>query len=484
VIVALAAFELVATAPLPAERCLALRNASVRGVKIELAEQLAGRFKGPDGSNLVVAPLCRVRGVARPTSRSHITFELWLPRDAWNGRYYQLGNGGFAGYIHFPSLAAEAARGNAAAITDTGHNADGFDARWAAGNPNAVTDYGYRSIKATSDAAHALITLYYGRAPARRYFAGCSIGGRQALMAAQRYPDDWDGIIAGAPANLWTSQLFTFATLQHRLRAVPGAWLPPAKLPAIQREALASCPLGTVAGGIAVDPAQCRFNAARLLCKGPEHAHCITGLQAESLRQIHAAGYQPTSAAVADNWSRWIVNPDPASPSQLTFATQAFRYLLQHSPDWQVRDFSPWFRIPHGVRRTLDADALDYDRFRARGGRIISYFGWSDAVISPQRGLDYYRRVARRTGAVRASEFYRLFMVPGMTHCQGGPGADSFGQSLAAPALLPDPAHDIRRALERWVEQGVAPDRLIAAKYAVEGRPERLLETRVLRPVR
>ena len=176
------------------------------------------------------AGACRVRGVARPRGRLEYRFRALAARTAWSGRYYQLGNGGFAGNIDRPSLEAEAARGNAAAATDTGHRGDGFDARWAAGNPVASMDYGHRSIKATADAAAVLIAAYYGRPARWRYFAGCSNGGRQALMAAQRYPEDWDGMLAGAPANLWTDQFVAFARLQHRLRSVPGAWLPPEQL--------------------------------------------------------------------------------------------------------------------------------------------------------------------------------------------------------------------------------------------------------------
>lgn len=445
---------------------------------------MAGSFDVPDGTTVAVSPTCRVRGVARPTPSSRIAFELWLPRDGWNGRYYQLGNGGFAGNIHYPSLAAETARGNAAAITDTGHSGTGFDASWAAGQPERVVDYGHRSIKATADAARALIAAYYGRPPARRYFSGCSNGGRQALMAAQRYPDDWDGIIAGAPANMWTRQLTDFAALQHRLRAVPGAWLPPTKLPAIERAALASCPAGSVIDGVAVKPEQCRFDSASMLCRGPETDRCLTPPQAESLSLIQRAGFEPTSANSPDNWDRWIINPDPAAQSQLTFATQAFRYLFKNDPSWQVQDFDARRdRASPDMHATLDADSADLDRFRARGGRIISYFGWADAVISPHAGLHYYRQVARRIGGMsRMHSFYRMFMVPGMTHCQGGVGPDSFGQSLTAPALRSDPAHDIRKALEAWVESGIAPSALVAVGYREGGPSKGILATRTLHP--
>jgi feruloyl esterase len=220
-----------------------------------------------------------------------------------------------------------------------------------------------------------------------------------------------------------------------------------------------------------------------MLCRGAEQDSCLTATQAETLRQIQAEGFEPSSAAAPENWSRWIVNPDPAAQSQLTFAIQAFRYLLTDNPEWRVQDFNPnRDRARPDVLAALDADAVDFARFQARGGRIISYFGWGDALISPRAGIGYYRRVVARAGGIaRASAFYRLFMVPGMLHCQGGGVPDSFGQSPASPALQPDPEHDVRAALERWVERGKAPEFLTAVQYE-KGR--RVASSRVLRPVR
>jgi feruloyl esterase len=419
----------------------------------------------PDGTRTTIPELCRVRGVAQPTPVSRIGFELWLPARSWNGRYYQLGNGGFAGNIHLPSLAAEAARGNAAAATDTGHSGSGFDASWAAGQPERVVDYGHRSIKSTSDAAGSLIAAYYGRPPARRYFAGCSNGGRQALMAAARYPEDWDGIIAGAPANPWTEQLANFAAIQHQLRAVPGGWLPVDKLPAIQRRALAACrPAARVADGVAADPRHCPFDPAAMQCRGAEIRDCLTPPQVRSVRRLIAAGYQPTGAALPGGWDQWITATDTATPSQYSFATQAMRHLAAR-PDWEPRDFrQDDLKALRRLSPLLDIRAGDLARFRDRGGRIIGYFGWADPLIAPGLGTGFYGEVTKAmSGAAATQRFYRLFMIPGMLHCQGGPGATSFGQSLPAPAARADRQHDIRRALEAWVEQGIPPAAIVAA---------------------
>jgi feruloyl esterase len=468
----------VAAAPDDA-RCTALAQLAVPQVTIEIAQPISGAIVAPDGSRVETVPVCRVRGVARPTPGSRIIFELWLPRSGWNGRYYQLGNGGFGGSIHYPSLAWEAARGNAAALSDSGHEGTGFDARWAAGRPDLVADFGHRSIKATSDAARALIAAYYGRQARWRYFAGCSGGGRMALMAAQRSPEEWDGILAGSPANQLTRQLTTFATLQHRLRAVPAAWIPPAKLPAIQRAALAACPPGTTANGFAIDPPRCRFDPRRLACRSAETDRCLTAPQVASLRRIISAGYQPTSTAYPNGWADWVVNANRAG-GQIRFAEEAFRFFGRDDPDWRVERFDPRREsIPHGVREAVDADAVDYRPFRAHGGRILSYFGWADAVLSPADALSYYRRVQGRMGG--AQDFYRLFMVPGMGHCQGGLAPESFGQSMVSPPLADDPAHDIRRALEAWVERGIPPESLTAVRWEGDRRAG---ATQRLQPVR
>jgi len=458
----------------PAGQCEALRTFATEGFSIVSAEMT--RTHGPS--------LCRVTGVARPTRGSEIRFELWLP-SAWNGRYVQLGNGGFAGNIDEPSLTAEARRGNAAAMTDTGHEAGQFDASWALGQPDRIVDYGHRSIKITSDSAHGLIRAFYGRPSVRNYYVGCSNGGRQALMAAQRYPDDWDGILAGAPAVRWTRQFATFAAIQHRLLAAPANWLPAAKLRAIERAALAGCPRGTVSKGVANDPRLCPSDALRLLCRGAETPDCLTSDQAQTLNLIQAGptgpagglhyfGFEPTSATGADGWARWIVPPRRDAPDQLTFATQAYRYLILDDPSWTVGRFEQRYVALASERQVwgrrlaeiLDADDANLNRFAARGGRLIMYFGWADAVLSPRAGTDYYDRVARLMGGLpRTQRFFRLFMIPGMQHCQGGNAPSAFGQAWVAPGLYPDASHDVRIALESWVERGKAPKAVLVMKY-------------------
>lgn len=317
-----------------------------------------------------------------------------------------MGNGGFAGHIDRPTLAAAAMRGDAAAATDTGHAGDGFDASWAAGRPDLVRDYAWASIKITSDTARLLTRAYYGRDARRRYFMGCSYGGRQALVAAGRWPAEWDGVIAGAPATGWLDRQAAFARIQRAIHA-PGAWLTPAAL-------------------------------ATLIRTGDRST--LTPAQARGLAVVEREGY-PLAGADAAEWQRWIYDPDPATPSQRTFAEQAHRYLQRADP----ADFA----VP------------SLDRFAAKGGRVLSYFGEADAVLPPAHAIGD----ARRLGALPV--FYRLFLIPGMAHCQGGAAPHAIGQSLPAPAAADDADHDVRRALERWVERGQPPDRMLATRPAL-----------------
>ncbi len=479
--------------------CASISAPQLHSVRVVAAPILAGTFVTPEGERLEVPAFCRVRGEVRPTADSRISFELWMPAEGWNGRYYQLGNGGFAGNLHLPSLAAELWRGNAAALTDTGHRASSYDASWAENHPQRIIDYGYRSLKVTGDVARVLLKRFYGEPARHRYFVGCSGGGRQALIAAQRYPRDWDGIVAGAPALDWSRQLATFAWLQNALRRDSGSWIAPEKLPAIERAALASCsPEARVRDGIPEDPRFCPFEPRAILCRGPETSDCLTVAQVIMIDRIQdgpsdrnsgihlAFGFEATSANVPDNWSRWILDPRRDSDTQLKFAEQFFRFMVHDERTWTVERFVPSHDFtrardrPIGAEtlsQVLDAASTDLASFARQGGRLLMYFGWADALLSPRTGLDYYQRVTKRMGGVEPTRaFFRLFMVPGMLHCQGGPGANAFGQAAVSPGLRDDSTHDIRRALERWVEKGAAPDWIVATKYSADD-PGRGVET-------
>jgi len=426
-----------------------------------LAERLAGDAEVTAAAIVADRPdapaFCRVVLVSRPTPASRIGTEVWLPLSGWSGRYVQLGTGGFAGTIPEAGLAAEVRRGNAAAVTDTGHRgADGFDASWALGQPEKVVDYGHRSLEVSARAAKQVTSAFYGAAPRNSYFVGCSNGGRQALMAAQRYPEDWDGILAGAPALRWTDQLASFATIQHALRGRPGAMIPTAKLAAIART-----------GG---DP-------ARLRCTGPETDACLTAPQLQALAVI-TRDFDAREAAIPGGWDQWIVNPDRAAQSQLTFAEQFFGHVVLGRPGWRVEDLQPEdLQRARALSPILDATDADLAGFRRRGGKLLIYAGAADPVISLASAIAYYRGLG-------AQDFARLFVIPGMLHCQGGVAPNAFGQAPVAPALKADAEHDVRRALEAWVEEGRAPGRLTAVKYVDDDPARGPAATRVIEAYR
>src|SRR5215813_15564410 len=242
---------------------------------------------------ITVPAHCEVKGVIRPSRDSEIKFAVWLPATDWNGKYVQEGNGGWAGSIPYRSMIDPLTRGYATAATDDGHEG-GLGAAWAIGHPEKLIDFGYRGVHETSVQAKAIIRAFYGRDPSLSYFAGCSDGGREALMEAQRYPDEFNGILAGAPANNW-SHLFTgFVWNEQAALNTAGSSIPPAKLPAIQNAVLAACDtLDGLKDGLLEDPRSCRFDPSVLLCKATDNSECLTAPQIETLKKIYAGPKNP-----------------------------------------------------------------------------------------------------------------------------------------------------------------------------------------------
>ena len=278
-------------------------------------------------ATVLIGDTCRIEALARPRANAAIGIEMWLPASArWSGRYYQMGNGGFAGRIDRATLSAAAARGDVAAATIRATRATA-STRAGPGVPDLIEDYAYRSIKVTADAAAALTRIYYGKPADRRYFMGCSFGGRQALVAASRWPADWDGVIAGAPAADWPARLAGFAKVQRALRVMPGGWIAADRIGALAATVRDACD----------SPGNCTISALRHACRNGRKAACLTVRQEASLVAIEAAGY-PLRNGDPGEWARWIVNPDTTAQSQLTFATQAFRYLLADNPRWSIGD--------------------------------------------------------------------------------------------------------------------------------------------------
>ena len=468
--------------------CEALASLRLPTVTITSATAVpGGPFAAPAGPaapqrSVVVPGRCEVRGVIRPTTDSEIKFALWLPASGWNGKYRQEGNGGWAGTINVGSLIEPLTRGYAVAATDNGH--EGGGASWAIGHPEKLIDFGHRAVHETSVQAKAIVHAFYGRGAERSYFNGCSNGGREALMEAQRYPEDFNGIIAGAPASDWSHLFTAFVWNERALLETPGSSIPPAKLPEIQRAVVASCDAADgLADGLIDDPRACRFDPGVLACKAGDGDDCLTSPQVETLRKIYGGPRNPRTMeqiypgqpagteAIAGGWALWITPANPAASIQSGFGNSYYGAAVFEDPTWDFRTLDFDRDVAFGDAKAgsiLNATSPDLRSFRAAGGKLIQYHGWGDAAIPASSSIEYYESVRAflakypdgRTTAPRTTEdFYRLFMVPGMGHCGGGAGPNRFGNG--GSARPGDPEHDLFAALERWVEQGVAPDRLI-----------------------
>jgi hypothetical protein len=443
-----------------AQPCERLAQLSLPQVAITVAESRApGAFTPAIGTPIPNLPaFCRVAGSIKPTADSDIRFEVWMPQSDWNGRFLGIGNGGFAGSIGYGQLASAVSRGYASASTDTGHQGSSTDASWALNHPEKIVDFGHRAIHLTAVNSKAILRAFYGRSPARSYFASCSNGGRQALMEAQRYPEDYDGILAGAPANNWTRLLANAAWNMLALLANKESYIAPSKLPAIQAAGLAACDtLDGIKDGIISDPARCRFDPAPLLCRGPETDACLTAPQLAALRKLYAGartsdgrqvfpGYPPGGEADSGAWQPWITGTAPERSLMYAFATQFFKNMVFNDPAWDFRTFNLDRDHELADRKMgpiLNATDPDLTRFKNRGGKLILYHGWCDAAIAAGSTIDYYNGVKAKFGPAATGSFVHLVMFPGMQHC-GGPG---------------DPAPKLAQALERWVENGVSPER-------------------------
>lgn len=462
---------LCAVLPAAAATCDSLASLAIPHTTVTMAALVpAGAFTPPGGQPVANLPsFCRIAGSIKPSSDSDIQLEVWMPAAGWNGKFQGIGNGGFAGSIGYSQLAAALRKGYATAATDTGHRGGSVDASWALGHPEKVVDFGHRAIHEAAVAAKAAIAAFYGGPPKRSYFNSCSNGGRQALMEAQRYPGDYDGIVAGAPANYWTHLVSNSVWVANAM-SDPGAHIPPAKLPAIEAAALGACdPKDGVKDGIIDSPDKCEFRPASLLCKGAETDACLTQAQVTGLEKILGGirgakgriypGFVPGGMPGQGGWAEWITGAAPAKSLAFAFGNGFFTNMVYEDKAWDYRTFDPdrdTKKADDKLARVLNATDPDLGKFRARGGKLILYHGWSDAAITPLNAIDYYKSIKDPAG------FVRLYMVPGMGHCGGGPGPNNFGQ--LSPGASGDPLHDVNAAIERWVEAGVAPAEMMATR--------------------
>ena len=430
----------------------ALRNLSLPEVAVETATHIV-----PDSNHPRAASYVELKGVIG----GHIRFELLLP-DSWNGRFIMGGGGGFVGTVQ--NGARDSVNlGYATIGTDTGHqDANGVSAVWALDNLEAKLNFGYLAVHRTAEVGKAVVRSYYGTNAAYCYFLGCSRGGGQAMMEAQRFPKDFDGIVAGAPAFDWTGLAANAVAMQKVLypdsKHLDQTPLDIEAMKKLQQAILDQCDAQDgLKDGIVQDPPSTHFDLAKV----PD----LTGEQRKAVQAIYAGvrdsqgliypGYTPGAECEPNQWLMWIVGPAPgAAKSHMPdllfgFGTQIFKYLIFNDPDWDYStyDYSNFKKDTRLAASFLNATNADLAGFKARNGKLIIWHGWADPALPAQATIDYYREVQALDP--KAAEYCRLFMVPGCFHCGGGPGASEV---------------DWRTVIVDWVEHGKAPERVLARK--------------------
>jgi feruloyl esterase len=468
---------------LAATACADLANVKLPDTRITAAERVAaGKFtvpgptQGPGAAPpLDVPALCRVTGVIAPA----IKFEVWLPEgSAWNGRFQMVGGGGLAGIISYPAMAEAVRRGYASTSTDTGH--ESTDSAWLY-DRQRVIDYGSRAIHETTVKAKSLIEAHYGKPQDFAYFNGCSTGGRQGLMEAQRYPDDYDGIVSGAPVNTFTrlhmSQLWT----AHATLKTPGAALAANDFALVSKTVLEQCDANDgVKDGILTDPRTCRFDPNVLQCQSGRTSECLAPAQVDALKKIYQGprnprtgeqlyqGLEPGGEIAQPRNPGWAMLMNGKEPFFIDTPVLGGMGFGNPKWDWRSFDFDRDVELVdaklYGVLNAVDPDLRP---FKTSGGKLIVYHGWNDPGVMPKQTLHFYDSIVEYAGKATGGDgkaatddYLRLFMMPGMGHCAGGTG--------------PDQA-DWMSSIAGWVERGEAPTRIVARKQdagkAVMTRP-------------
>jgi hypothetical protein len=489
------AFACGAFAQSTANSCEALAKLAIPQAKITVAEPVAaGALSMPGMGNSAqtaafaksLPAFCRIAVDATPTADSDIKIEVWLPAAGWNGKFQGQGNGGFAGLIDYRSMGVAIGQGYATASTDTGHiaAAGGPGAAWALNHPEKITDFGYRAIHLMTQIAKSLVAAYYGSNVQHSYFSACSNGGRQALMEAQRYPEDYDGIIAGAPANYWTHLLAGSVWNTQALALDPASYISAKKLPAIASAVNEACDkLDGVADGILNDPRQCHFDPSVLICRDADADSCLTEPQIAALKKVYEGahdshgkliypGFLPGGELGGNGWITWVTGQtNPRSSLGFEFGVGFFADMVYGKADWDIFHANlddAAALADQKMAPLLNATDPNLAAFKSRGGKLIIYHGWNDPAISAVNTINYYNSVLSKMGQQNADTFVRVFMIPGMQHCSGGPGADSFGAVVSGTPT--DPQHSLELSLEQWVEKGAAPGTIIATKFAQGSR--------------
>lgn len=453
------------------DACAALATSPVATQTVAAGTAVPG---AAGAAPLTLPRYCRATGVLEPVPGSRIGYELWLPdRARWTGRFQMLGNGGYSSALPLGQMAAALARGSAVVATDTGHHGD--DPDFARGHPEAIADWGWRAVHLGAVSAKALTMRYYGRPARHSYFNGCSTGGHQAMTEAQRFPADFDGIVAGAPGadRVRLNAAFLWQYLANHPRGDDQtAILDQNDLTLLHETALARCrpANGARAGGLGTDrwlndPLACRPDPQALACRPGGPQACLTPTKVRAAKALYSGATDLHGARVTfpwlpgsePGWSGYWADPrHPSQPMRINF----WRDWAFADPQWNWWAFDYDRDLPRAMAKlspVIDATDPDLRAFRARGGRLLHYHGLADPVVSPLDTLAYRRAMLATTGTQNAASWYRLFLVPGMGHCGGGPGFTDF---------------DAQAAMERWVEQRIPPDTLVARSAAGATRPQ------------
>ena len=466
--------------PASAASCESLSSLMLPNTTITTATSVAtGPFEAPGGNGAragtpaqppaTLPAHCRVVAVLAPSPDSHIVVEIWLPASNWNGKFEAVGNGGWAGVITYGNgrpeaiprtMASSLNAGYATASTDTGHVNDGTQGRFALGHPEKLIDFAYRAVHEMTVTSKAVIAAYYGSGPKLSYWNGCSSGGRQALIEAQRFPDDFDGIAAGAAANYWSHLMAGIvAAGQATHEGQPGN-LPKEKLQVLHDAVLRACDESDgVKDGIIGDPTRCTFDVKQLACKGAEGPSCLTAAQVDAAENMYAGARNPrtkeqvfTGVARGSELGWDTVNGLQPFP----IADSYFKDVIFKDANWDYRTLN----LDKGMEtadsltaRLMNGTDPNLQPFFAHGGKLLQYHGWNDQQVSPFNSVNYYKSVMAKLGHDEVNTSYRLFMEPGMMHCGGGDGPNQF---------------DPMAVLERWREGNVAPDQIVAT-HATRG---------------
>ncbi len=419
-----------------------------------------GRGRGP-AANLPA--YCRVQAVSRPVADSEIHFEVWLPSpETWNGKFEGTGNGGYSSAMTTADMVQGLTRGFAVAGSDTGHS--GGDLKFGAGHIEKINDWGYRAVHVMTDNAKLLVRDYYGRFPKYSYFTGCSTGGHQALSEAQRYPGDYDGIVAGDPGNDRVHLNVNFLWAYTALYKEAGNDIPAAKLPLITKAAMKSCDAADgMEDGIIADPRSCKFDPATLVCHGADDGSCLTKAQADAVKKIYGGPMNPRTGrnimpgfpiGSESGWTGYFVGQK--EPARVDF----WRLWVFGNPLWDWRNFDFDRDVAFADTKLAAVNSVDEDLrpFQKLGGKLLMYQGWADPVVPPESTILYYDKVLEKAaGSKSAGDFVRLFMAPGMGHCGGGVGPNTF---------------DSLSALDHWVDGGAVPAKIVAS-HATAGQVDR-----------